>query len=92
MPCPQYQLLLWDRADFVTARGALAHALGRAEPGRHSRTLAVPPAAAAVPWDRGFSIYYSIYCSRCCLPGVGGPAEEEREHPVQHRAVLGLLG
>lgn len=20
---------------------------------------------------QGFSIYYSIYCSRCCLPGVG---------------------
>lgn len=61
----------------VTARGTPAHAhagggLGTAEQGRYPRTPATPPAAGAVPCDRVFSIYYSIYCSRCCWPGVGG--------------------
>lgn len=73
-----------------------AHAgggLGRVEQGRYPRTLATPSAAGAVPHDRIFSIYYSIYCSRCCWPGVGRGlwSGEGRERPVGCRTALGVL-
>lgn len=50
----------------------LAGSLGRVEPGGYPRAPATPPATRAEPPDRVFSIYYSIYCSRGCWPGVGG--------------------
>lgn len=56
----------------VTTIGCFWRALGRAKQGRYPRTPATSSAALAVPCDRVFSIYYSIYCSLCCWPGVGG--------------------
>lgn len=57
-PCPHHQLLLWDRADFVTARGARAHAHVLEGPGKSRARQALQDPGCR---ETGGSLFITVF-------------------------------